>query len=175
MADKTREHGLVHVYLGSGKGKTTAALGIAMRSIGHGQSVLLIQFFKDRKDTGETRIARRLAPQLEVHHFTHPDPIDFTDPSMQHMFLAREGLTFAEKRVRELSPSVLILDEINPVVHADIIHADELIRFLNARPKHLEVVLTGDPAHSSLLNVADLVTEMEPIKQVWNRRAGIER
>lgn len=171
---ETRDHGLVHVYIGEGKGKTTAALGVAMRAVGHELPVLMIQFFRE-KDTGEARMQEQLAPHFEVHQFTHPEPVDFVKPTLAHIYLAREGFEFAKKRVQEREPSILILDEINPVVHARMIDVDEVLEFLKNRPRKLEVILTGEPGHPDILNVADLVTEMEPVKQVWNHRVGIER
>lgn len=172
---ETRDNGLVHVYIGEGKGKTTAALGVAMRAVGHNLPVVMIAFFKDEKDTGETRIQEQLAPHFELHHFTHPDPVDYVKPTLAHIYLAREGFEFAKKRVQEREPAILILDEINPVVHARMIDVQEVLDFIKNKPRKLEVILTGEPGHPDILNAADLITEMEPVKQVWKRRAGIER
>jgi cob(I)alamin adenosyltransferase len=173
------ERGCVHVYTGDGKGKTTAALGLALRALGHGLRVFVVQFMKGNIEYGELEMARRLAPQLEVRQMgretfvskQNPDPIDI-DYAQRALELSRKVLLAGEH-------DVVVLDEINVAADFGLIEVDEVMELIDERPKHVELVLTGRYASSRVIEVADLVTEMKMIKHYFDRgvgaRVGIER
>jgi cob(I)alamin adenosyltransferase len=172
------EKGLVQVYTGNGKGKTTAALGLALRAVGHGLKVLIIQFMKGNTNYGEMESSRKLAPNLIIKRAgketfiskSHPDPID-----IQH---AREGFALAQKAIREKGCDILILDEINLAIDYGLIPLSDLLQVIDSKPECMELILTGRNAKPEILERADLVTEMVERKHYYDRgipaRKGIE-
>jgi len=172
------KQGLVQVYTGSGKGKTTAALGVALRAVGHGMKVLVIQFMKGKANGGEQGTARRLSPELTVIRAgrkafvsrSAPDPIDFE--------LARKGFTMAMKALEDGAHDVVILDEINMVVDYGLISLSDLLHLIDSKPTTMELILTGRNARPEVLERADLVTEMVERKHYYQKgipaRKGIE-
>lgn len=173
--------GKIHVYTGDGKGKTTAALGLTLRALGHGFSVLMIQFFKNHKDFGELKIGNLLQPQLEIVQFGQLGVIDLVHPSAIDIYYVREGLDYARKALRrepEKRPHILILDEINVALGYHMIPVAEVLDFLDNKHQNTEIVLTGRYAPEALIKRADLVTEMNAIKHYYTddffARKGIE-
>ncbi len=162
---------MIHVYTGEGEGKTLSALGLAMRAIGHGKRVVVIQFMKGREDTGEYLIAERLSPGLEFHQFGREDFVDLDDPDEIDFKLAERGVSFM-KSVVEKKPDLLILDEINLAIAVGLVKLDTVLDFLDKIPGDMTVVLTGRGAHKEIVNRADLATEMRYIKHPFER--GIE-
>ncbi|GBE15988.1 MAG TPA: cob(I)yrinic acid a,c-diamide adenosyltransferase [Proteobacteria bacterium] len=172
--------GYVHVYTGSGKGKTTASLGLALRAVGNGLSVLVLQFLKGRKEmTGERKAALRLAPELEIRPrggegFVGPD-----EPSEEDRFQAATALAEAFDEINSGNWDVIILDEINVAVHLGLIPLGEALALFDSRPDGLELILTGQMAPPELVDRADLVTEMREVKHYFNAgvnaRNGIEK
>ena len=172
------KQGLVQVYTGNGKGKTTAALGVALRAVGHGMKVLVIQFMKGKANGGEQGTARRLSPELTVIRAgrkafvsrSNPDPIDFE--------LARKGFTMARKALEDGAHDVVILDEINMVVDYGLISLSDLLHLIDSKPTTMELILTGRNAKPEVLERADLVTEMVEHKHYYQKgipaRKGIE-
>jgi cob(I)alamin adenosyltransferase len=172
------ERGLVQVYTGNGKGKTTAALGLALRAVGHGLRVLIIQFMKGKEDDGEQETARRLSPNLTLIKAGRETFVSKSNPDPMDVELAREGFSIAEKAVRDSEYDIVILDEINMVVDYGLIPLSDLFRLIDLKPETLELILTGRNAHPEILEKADLATEMVERKHYFTKglpaRKGIE-
>ncbi|RLG57878.1 MAG: cob(I)yrinic acid a,c-diamide adenosyltransferase [Candidatus Hydrothermarchaeota archaeon] len=169
--------GKIHLYTGEGEGKTTTALGLALRAVGHGYKVIIIQFMKGRKNTGEYLIKERLAPEYEIYQFGKQEFVNLENPSEEDKKLAQEGLEFARKSLRK-KPRLLILDEINLAIAIGLIELRAVLELLEEIPNETVVVLTGRRAPKELIKVADLVTEMREIKHPMKHgivaRRGIE-
>jgi len=169
--------GLVHVYTGNGKGKTTAAFGLAMRAVGRGKKVLVIQFLKGR-ESGEVLASRRLAPELEVRRFGTGRFVDPRNPGEENLAILRAGLEDAKRALASGKYDLVILDEINVAVHMGLIPEEEVLDALRSRAEGVEVVLTGRYAPESFIEEADYVTEFKEIKHPFRRgvqaREGVE-
>ncbi len=169
--------GFIHLYTGNGEGKSITAFGLALRAVGHGYKVIIVQFMKGRKDVGEYKIRRKLAPNYEIHQFGRKEFIDLKNPDSIDYVLAKRALEFA-KRALKRKPRLLILDEINLAVSIGLIKLDDVLELLREIPKPTTVVLTGRNAPKELIERADLVTEMHEIKHPLKRgvqaRRGIE-
>jgi cob(I)alamin adenosyltransferase len=172
------EKGLIQVYTGNGKGKTTAALGLALRAVGHGMKVLVIQFMKGSINYGELKSSRKLSPNLTIRQKgrrtfvskNHVDPLDLK--------LAREGFSLAKKAIESKEYDVVILDEINPVIDYGLVPLSDLLQLIDSKPQTVELILTGRNAKPEVMEKADLVTEMVDRKHYYDRgvqaRKGIE-
>jgi len=158
------EHGLVIVFTGDGKGKTTAALGQALRAVGRGLRVLVVQFLKACA-SGEHEAARRLAPDLEIRVMGRgfvPPP---DDPAFEeHRAAAREALQYARQILRSGQRDMLVADEILTAVGLKVLEEKEVLSLLDDRPAGVHLILTGRGATESLVRRADLVTEMRGLK-----------
>ncbi len=178
MKPKLEKRGLVQVYTGNGKGKTTAALGLAVRAVGQGLRVCLLQFLKDLP-SGEVISARRLGIRL----------IRFPGTFCCGRRLSREeksqlkaemqpAFSRTEKIVKSGRYDLVILDEINFVLYKRLIRVKDILQLMKNKPSHIELVLTGRYAPPSLIRTADLVTEMlevkHPFQQGIKARKGIE-
>ncbi|MFH1536503.1 MAG: cob(I)yrinic acid a,c-diamide adenosyltransferase [Patescibacteria group bacterium] len=176
--DSKKELGYIHVYTGEGKGKTTAALGMMLRALGHGHSVLMVQFLKGAKDLGEVKFHLENPDKFKITQFAHLEPINLKNPSTQDRYLAQEGLDYAREVMVHDRPDLLVLDEINPAMHYGLIDYREVIDFLDNKHQNTEVVLTGRYAHPEIIDIADLVTNMESKKHYFDDeftpRYGIE-
>jgi len=157
--------GIVIVYTGSGKGKTTAALGLALRASGHGMRTAMIQFIKATTPTGEVSAAHNV-PGLEILPLGKGFVQTTTDgkPAPQHVAAAKKALHVALQRMRSGECEMLILDEVNVALSRGLLDDSELQSFLKQRPPALTLILTGRGAPEWLVNLADLVTEMRVIK-----------
>lgn len=173
-----KDLGRVHVYTGLGKGKTTSALGLAMRAIGHGYNATVIRFMVEHKEPGEWRLQRKLKGQLTVLNYGEAgsNNLHNSEPSAMDVYMAKQGLEEARKLVSsKKAPDVLILDEINPAIYAGLLKPKEVVDFLKNTSKSTEIVLTGSFAHPDVVKAADIVTEMKPLKQdEKGLRPGIE-
>lgn len=171
------QRGLLMVYSGQGKGKTTAALGLALRAVGHGKKVLMIQFMKGDPNYGEIKAAR-LLPGFEIVQQGQPTFVDQADPSAEDLRLAQEGLRLAGRAMAQGDQDLIILDEINVAVDYGLISLDEMLAALEARRAEVDVVVTGRGAHPELVKRADMVSEVLDIKHHYHEgvaaRAGIE-
>jgi len=172
--------GLLHIYTGEGKGKTTASIGLAIRAAGQGKKVLFVQFFKlDDALSGEKEIFKKI-PEIELIRSNVRHPIFTKEKTDKELVKKSIADTFetAQKRIDKGSVNLLILDEINSVLSGGWLHIHELISFLENRPEGLEVVLTGRDAPVELVKMADYVTEMLKIKHPFDNgvkaRKGIE-
>ncbi|MBW2107623.1 MAG: cob(I)yrinic acid a,c-diamide adenosyltransferase [Deltaproteobacteria bacterium] len=172
------EKGFVQVYTGDGKGKTTAALGLALRAVGHGLRVVMIQFLKDDGRAGELAAAQHLAPLLTIKPMGRPGFIGPEGPQPGDVELANAAMQEAEKVLSEKGCDVLILDEINVAVHLGVISQKALLALVARKPSNMELVLTGRGAPEGLLQKADLVTTMQCTKHYYDvgqaARLGIE-
>lgn len=171
------QKGLILVYTGDGKGKTTAALGLAFRAIGHGMRVLMVQFIKGSWHYGELDTARRLAPHIEIHPLGEGFTWETRNPQRDAQ-KAREAWEFALRKIREEDFQILILDEINYVIDYRYLPVEDVVEWLQRRPEGLHVVLTGRNAHPAVVAIADLVTEMREVKHPFEKgilaQKGIE-
>jgi len=159
---------MIHVYTGDGEGKTLTALGLALRAVGHGKKVVMIQFMKGKKDTGEYLIKDRLGPEFELYQFGREEFVNLENPEDIDIELARRGLEFA-KEILSKEPNILILDEINLAVSTGLLSLKDVINFLSRLPDEMTVVLTGRHAPGELIEMAGLVTEMKYIKHPFER------
>ncbi len=162
--------GLIIVFTGDGKGKTSAALGIALRAFGHHMSVSIIQFIKESAATGEGLAAERLGPELEFRSQGRGFVIgtDNDHQLSEHRTAAEQALELARQRMLSGSCDVLILDEINNAVHLGLIDINVLLDFIKNKPPRLHLVLTGRDAHPDLISAADMVTEMRSVKHPFH-------
>ncbi len=179
MAKKLKE-GYVQIYTGDGKGKTTAALGLAFRAVGHGYRVFMIQFMKGCIEYGELETARRLAPYITIVQMGRDTFVNRENPDPVDKEWAQKGLDLAREIIRRNDVDILILDEINVAVDYGLIGLDEVISLMEERPKDMELIMTGRYAHPELMKRAHLVTEMVEIKHYYSllgvdAREGIER
>jgi cob(I)alamin adenosyltransferase len=176
---KTRlSQGLIQVYTGDGKGKTTCALGLALRAVGQGFQVYMVQFMKGR-ETGEVRVAAsRLAPDLTLRPFGRPGLVNLRSPAAEDLALIREAWDLARQVILAGEHDLVILDEINLALTFNLLPQAEVFQVLRDRPPWVEVVLTGRQAPPELVELADLVTEMRPVKHHYEAgvpaRRGIE-
>ena len=173
------KRGLIHIYTGDGKGKTTAAAGLAVRAAGSGQRVLFVQFFKeDSAESGEKTFFRERAPDLvRVLRSNCRHPF-FTGKATDEEGLRRairETFEMVRDEVGRGGVDLLVLDEIMAVLNGGWLEMEELRSFLEGRPEGLEVVLTGRNAPSELVSMADYVTEMLKIKHPFDRGRGARR
>ncbi len=173
----TPRRGLLIVYTGNGKGKTTAALGMTLRALGHGWRVLVIQFFKGDWPVvfGELEMAKRLAPQFEllqlgkgfVKHMGDTKPFD------EHVAAAKEALLAAKARILSGVYDLIVLDEIIYAIDyagVQLVSLDEVLDLMECKPATTHLVLTGRNAPQAIIDRADLVTEMREIKHPWQRK-----
>jgi cob(I)alamin adenosyltransferase len=163
--------GTIFLYTGYGAGKTTNALGLALRCVGHKLKVIIIQFMKGRRDIGEYLIKDRLGPEYEIYQFGSTEYITLVNPSMEDKGIAKKGLEFA-KEVLKKKPHLLVLDELNLAAAIGLLDKKEILDFLKQVPKETDVVLTGRMAPSWLIDKADivnLVAEVKTPKKMYNR------
>jgi cob(I)alamin adenosyltransferase len=158
--------GLIVVLTGNGKGKTTSALGMTLRMVGHGLKVCLIHFIKGYRYTGEMDGLKRLAPEVEAH-FTGKGYCGLGGnpyPWEEHRACAQEAVRLAIEKMASNSFHLLVLDEIHNAVRLKLIELNQLIDLIDSKPPHLHLILTGRDAHHEVIKRAHIVTEMREIK-----------
>ena len=168
MSSHPLETGLVQVYTGDGKGKTSAAFGLALRAVGRGLKVYIIQFIKGGFDYGELYIVDKL-PNLTLKAFGRGRFITEKPPEKEDMNLAQEALALAEEVVRNGEYDIVILDEINVALNLRLISLEKILELIKNKPQHVELVLTGRYAPPEIIETADLVTEMREVKHPFNK------
>lgn len=170
------ERGMIQVYTGNGKGKSTAAFGFALRALGRGLRVEVIQFLKG-EESGERKAFARAFPEVGWRYFGRPGFIR-GKPSPEDCRRVEEGLAWAWEVAARGKANLLILDEINNALSLGLLSLERVVTFLKEKPPSLEVVLTGRNAPLEIIALADLVTEMHEIKHPYQqgigKRKGIE-
>ncbi|MFO7677445.1 MAG: cob(I)yrinic acid a,c-diamide adenosyltransferase [Thermoplasmatota archaeon] len=164
------EKGYIHIYTGNGKGKTTAAIGLGVRSVGDGLLVYMIQFMKGRRYS-EIDALEHMG-NFTVVQFGRDEFVSKKNPEQIDIDLAREGFEHAKTIIQSGKYSVVILDEINVAVDYGLIPLEEVIELMKTKPSTVELVLTGRYAHPEMVRYADLVSELLEIKHPY--QAGIE-
>ena len=176
MADPL--NGLVQIYTGDGKGKTTAAFGLAIRAVGHGLRVYIIQFMKGRGGYGELEGLKRLQPECQLEHFGAQGWVHKGENMEEHIQEVRKAFMRAQELIISGEWDIVILDEIFNALWFGLIPESEVLELLNQKPPHVELVLTGRNASQAFIERADLVTEMvqrkHPYEQGIMARPGIE-
>ncbi len=163
--------GITAIFTGDGKGKTSAALGVVARSVGHGKKCIIIQFIKGRRRSGEHYLAERLAPDLEIvmtgRGFTW-----LADVSREeHEKSAQQGLELAERAITSGEYAVVALDEILYALKSGLVTVEQIERLMDLRREHCHLLLTGRGAPERLIAKADLVTNMQAVKH--HKQAGV--
>jgi len=179
VANMQLEEGFVQVYTGNGKGKTTAALGLALRAVGRELMVCMIQFVKGCHPCGEHMAAARLAPYFTLLQMGHDGWLGREAPGPEAVRMARKAFETAREAVLSGRYDLVILDEINTAVSHGLITVEELLELIRAKGKRVELVLTGRNAATEIIEAADLVTEMREVKHYFKAgvkaRIGIEK
>ncbi len=175
MARKRLKRGLIQVYTGDGKGKTTAALGLALRAMGHGFSVYMIQFLKGDKSTGELKIAKKLSPNLIIRPMGRKVFVDPKRPAEMDRNLAKRALDLTEEIVTEGRYDIVILDEVNVAIHLGLIPSESILALIHNKPPHVEIILTGRYANPKILEKADLITEMKAVRHYYDKGIGARK
>lgn len=169
--------GLIQVYTGDGKGKTTASLGLAFRACGHGFRVCMIQFMKGSDEYGEVKAAA-LLPGFRLVQVGRHDFVNLADPDPVDRKLAEEGWSLAKETIESGQYDIVILDEINVALSCGLLDTAAVIEFLTCTPRKVEIILTGRYAPAALVATAHLVTEMcdikHPYAQGTEARKGID-
>ena len=172
-------NGLIIVNTGNGKGKTTAALGLGLRAVGHGMKVLMLQFIKGSWRTGELDAVKRLEPNFKIiqlgQGFVKTRKGEHAESTLEK---ARVSWDYAKQEIFSDLYDTIILDEINNVIDYGLLNVEEVISALKERPKRLNVILTGRNANDKIIELADMVTEMREVKHPYKKgvkaQKGIE-
>lgn len=178
----TQQHklakGLVQVYTGNGKGKTTAALGLVFRALGHGLHIHVMQFMKGQTVYGELESAKRFAGQLVIEQVGLPSFVKAGRQTAEDRQRAQQAFARARALITSGSYDLVVLDELNCAIDLELVELAEVKALIRSKPAHTELVITGRNAHPDLVALADLVTEMREIKHYFNAgqaaRVGIE-
>jgi cob(I)alamin adenosyltransferase len=178
VSSQTARRGLVIVNTGDGKGKTTAALGISLRAVGHSKKVLILQFLKGALKSGELKSAKLLSPLLSIRTLGSTF-IDFRKgPTKKHKAEASRALEIARKEISSGAYDLIVLDEINNAVDYGLIRVEDVLKLIRKKPARVHLILTGRSAHKKIIAAADTVTEMREIKHPFRKgikaRRGIE-
>ncbi len=177
LATKTKEGGLLVVHTGKGKGKTTAAMGIVARCIGHGMKVGIVQFVKGKWETGERAVLERFPDFVTMTAMGEGFTWETQDRA-RDIAAATAAWERAKEMIADPDNKLVLLDEINIVLRNDYLDISEVVGFLKNKPAHIHVICTGRNAKPELVEAADLVTEMTEIKHHFRAdfkaQAGIE-
>ncbi len=176
MVNKVKK-GLIHIYTGTGKGKTTSALGLAVRASGQGWRILIIQFMKCNSDSGEIKVINHIE-NIDVIQSGLPSFVKKGNLSEEDIRLAQEGLVKAQQAADSGKYDLIILDEVNVAIHFGLIQLKDVIYLMKNKSEHIELILTGRYAHPELVKLADYVSEILDIKHPYHQgmemRQGIE-
>jgi cob(I)alamin adenosyltransferase len=168
--------GLVQVYTGDGKGKTTCALGAGLRAAGHGFEVIMISFMKAKlaMRDGEEDInygefkSTDVLPNFTIIPVGRETFVDKENPDPIDIKMAQDGLRIAQESIRDKKCDVLILDEINVAVEWNLISLEEQLNLIKNKPKTMELIMTGRYVRQEVIDAADLVTEMKQVKHYYD-------
>ncbi len=169
--------GLIEIFTGDGKGKTSAALGVVLRALGHGLRVCIVAFMKGGYPDGEWEVLSKL-PNVKIARFGFST---FTDPAKvrpEEIEEAKRALAAAREAMLSGNYDLVVLDEVNVAVAWKLVGLDEVVKLIRGRPPSVELILTGRYADTRLIELADLVTECLKIKHPYDKgitaRAGID-
>jgi len=172
-----KSKGLVQVFTGNGKGKTSAALGTVLRASGHGLRVYIVFFMKGKYPYGEFSTLSKL-PNVDIASFGLRCLIDPSNINPEEIEQAKLALSAARKAMLSGNYDIVVLDEVNVALHFKLIELDEVVRLIGDKPQNVELILTGRYADAKLIELADLVTEMVKLKHPYDKgvkaRKGIE-
>ena len=165
------EKGLTIVYTGKGKGKTNAALGIALRATGYKKKICMIQFIKGSWHYGEMDSSKRLEPEFEMVAIGKGfvGIIDDTSEKTDHEKVAKEAIRISNEKIQSNKYDIVILDEINYAVNLNLISLESVLDLIKSKPENIDLILTGNYAKEEVIEVADLVTEMREIKHPFQQ------
>ena len=180
-SEKNIREGLVLINTGNGKGKTTAALGLALRAAGHNLKVLILQFIKGSWKTGEAKAIGKWIPLIDIEqlgkgfiNFKNGKPVI----SKENIDNARESFKYASDKINSNQYDIVILDEINNLISYGLLNVEDAVSLIENKPAKLSIILTGRNAHKELINIADTVTEMKEVKHAFSSgikaKKGIE-
>ena len=163
--------GLTIVYTGKGKGKTTAALGIALRAAGYEKKTCMIQFIKGSWHYGEMNSSKRLEPEFEMIAVGKGfvGIIDDKSPKEDHEKIAKEAIKISKEKIQSGNYDIVILDEINYAVNLKLVSVEEVLEIIKSKPKEVDLILTGNYAKEEVIEASDLVTEMKEIKHPFQK------
>jgi cob(I)alamin adenosyltransferase len=177
MATKTKTGGLLVVHTGKGKGKSTAAFGMVCRGIGHGMRVGIVQFVKGKWESGEKKVLEAFTDQVTIHTMGEGFTWDTQDLD-RDIAAAQAAWKQAKMMMADPSYSMVLMDELNIVLRYDYLPINEVVETLKSKREELHVIVTGRNAKESLIDAADLVTEMtmikHPFRSGFKAQAGIE-
>ncbi len=169
---------MIYLLTGDGAGKTTAALGMVLRALGHNLKAVVIQFLKGRKDGGEYKVKTKLGSGYSLYQFGRRQFVDLKKPRIKDKKLAANGLNFARQILKAQPPDLLVLDEINLAVATKVLDLNDVLKFLKQIPRSVNVILTGRNAPKELIKLADRVSYIKdlkhPLKKGARARKGIE-
>lgn len=178
MKQNKLKEGLIQVYTGNGKGKTTAALGLALRAVGHNLKVIIIQFMKGSKNYGEFKAIKKYLPQIKIEQFGLTTFVNKNNPSKKDIELAQKGLKRARRAILSRVYDLVILDEINVTMDFNLISVEDVLQLIEEKPPNVELILTGRYVPEEIIEKADLVSEVKEIKHWFTKgvdtRKGIE-
>jgi cob(I)alamin adenosyltransferase len=166
---KKNKKGFIQIYTGNGKGKTTAALGIALRAAGQGLNVLILQFMKRQKNIGEIRILESAHLPIKIEQYGRRVFFKSRTCEPMDIHMAQKGLEAFQKAMRGGEYDLIVLDEINMAIYFGLLNLKEVIRAVENKPPDLHLILTGRGAKTELIEIADLVTEMREVKHYFNQ------
>jgi len=168
------KNGLVIVYTGNGKGKTTAALGLSLRAIGYEHKVCMLQFIKGSWHYGEMDSSKKLGSNFELIAVGKGfvGILDDNSPREEHEKYAAEALKICREKIFSEKYDVVILDEVNYAIDLGLLDVNEIVKLIKEKPEKLDLVLTGNHAKEEIIELADLVTEMKEIKHPF--KSGIK-
>jgi cob(I)alamin adenosyltransferase len=169
--------GLTQVYTGDGKGKTTAALGLALRAAGSGMRTYIGQFLKGHR-YGEVESVQRLAPYITLEQYGLDQWVHVESVTSEQKAAAQQGFAQIRRALTSGQYDIVVADEINIALYFGLLTEDQVLQLIDAKPPQVELVLTGRRAPGAIIERADLVTEMQEIKHPYRNgipaRVGIE-
>lgn len=173
------EHGMVHVYTGDGKGKTTVALGLALRALGWGLRVMMVQFVKGYKEIGEIKYAEQSGGRFDIKQFALDTKRGINESEVRSRRQeAERAVAFAEDTIKSGEYDLVILDELSVALHYGLVDIKRVLRLIREKPSSVELVITGRNAPEELVEVADYVTEMRLIRHPYQKnvqaRPGVD-
>jgi len=159
-----KKKGNVYLLTGNGWGKTTSALGVCLRAVGHGKKAIVVQFMKGRNYIGEYKVMKRLAPNYYIYQFGREEFVNLKNPSLRDHILAKKGIEFAKKAVKKEKPFLIVLDEVNIAARIGLLDKKEVLDFVDSIPASVNVYMTGRYAPLEFKKRADYVTYVKAVK-----------